>query len=93
VVTLGAAGALLVARDGAAMRVVAVPATRAAAVDATGAGDAFTGALAAALAEGRPLEEGVRRAVVAAGLATLRAGAREGMPTATELDTAIRSGS
>ena len=60
-----------------------------AAVDATGAGDAFNGALAAGLVDGRPLEEAVRRAVVAAGLATTRSGAREGMPTSGELDAAL----
>jgi ribokinase len=60
-------------------------------VDTTGAGDAFNGALAAALAEGRSLEEAVRRAVAAGSLATTRPGAREGMPTPAELDVALGS--
>ena len=38
---------------------------------------------------GLPLEEATRRAVVAGALATTRVGAREGMPTATELETAL----
>ncbi len=68
------------------LRIWEVPAAAVEAVDSTGAGDAFCGALAAGLAEGRPLAEAVDRAVSAAGLATTRAGAREGMPTATELE-------
>ena len=63
-----------------------VPAERVATVDSTGAGDAFNGALAAAIAEGRPLAEAVHRAVAAGALATTHVGAREGMPTAVELE-------
>jgi ribokinase len=66
-----------------------VPAAKVATVDSTGAGDAFVGALAAALAEGRPLTEAVRRAVAGGGLATRRNGAREGMPTSSELEEFI----
>jgi ribokinase len=68
------------------LRVWELPGDRVATVDSTGAGDAFVGALAAAIAEGRPLEEAVRRAVAAGALATTHNGAREGMPTAGELD-------
>ena len=63
-----------------------VPADEVATIDSTGAGDAFCGALAAALAEGRPLAEAVKRAVAGSALATTHVGAREGMPTAAELD-------
>jgi ribokinase len=63
-----------------------VPADRVATVDSTGAGDAFCGALAAALAEGRPLAEAIQRAVAGGALATTHVGAREGMPTAKELE-------
>jgi ribokinase len=63
-----------------------VPADQVATIDSTGAGDAFCGALAAALAEGRPLAEAVKRAVAGSALATTHVGAREGMPTAAELD-------
>ncbi len=82
IVTLGSGGALVVPRDGPARSVAATPVE---AIDTTGAGDAFNGALAAALAEGRSFEEAVRRAVAAGGLATTRVGAREGMPTTAEL--------
>jgi len=58
-------------------------------VDATGAGDSFNGALAAGLAEGRPLLDAVQRAVVAAGLSTRVGGAREGMTSSTEFERAV----
>jgi ribokinase len=87
IVTLGVAGALLVPWEGAAQT---VPAIVIEAVDTTGAGDAFNGALAAALAEGRDIDEAVRRAVAASGLATTRPGAREGMPTAADLEAVLR---
>jgi ribokinase len=68
------------------LRMWEVQAAKVATVDSTGAGDAFCGALAAALAEGRPLAEAVNRAVSGAALATTHVGAREGMPTAAELE-------
>jgi ribokinase len=68
------------------LRVWEVAAEKVATVDSTGAGDAFCGALAAALAEGRPLSEAVQRAVAGGALATTHVGAREGMPTRVELE-------
>jgi len=68
------------------LRVWEVSAEKVATVDSTGAGDAFCGALAAALAEGRPLSEAVQRAVAGGALATTHVGAREGMPTRAELE-------
>ena len=82
VVTLGAAGALAVPADGQAL---AIPALHVVPVDTTGAGDAFNGALAAGLGAGLPLNAAARQAVAAAGLSTMRPGARGGMPTAAEL--------
>jgi ribokinase len=76
VVTLGAAGALVVSPTG----VAHVEPPVLAAVDTTGAGDTFNGALAATLAEGIGIFDGTRRAVVAASLAVTAAGARVGMP-------------
>jgi ribokinase len=86
-VSLGGAGARLVTADGA----VDLPASRVEAVDTVGAGDTLNGALAAGLAAGLSLGEAARRAVVAASLAVTRAGAREGMPTAAELEQALRT--
>ncbi len=87
-VTLGAGGAVLVTRDD-PEHPVEFAALKVEPVDSTGAGDAFCGALAAALAGGRPLDESVRRAIAAGGLATTRVGAREGMPTKAELDEVL----
>lgn len=90
IVTLGAEGALLVARGETGARTSRrFAAQRVTSIDTTGAGDAFNGALAAALAEGRSLEEACRRAIVAGALATTRPGAREGMPTRAELEAAL----
>jgi ribokinase len=85
-VSLGASGAVLVPADG---KPVDIKAPKVKAVDATGAGDALNGALAAALASGVDLERAARRAVVAASISVTRAGAREGMPTASELEAAV----
>jgi len=88
VVTLGAAGALVVERGDTRDSVVTtdVPAHRVEPVDTTGAGDTFSGALAAALAEGRSLVDAVRWAGAAAAFSTTKAGAREGMPDRATLD-------
>jgi ribokinase len=86
IVTLGRLGAQLVHVDDSG-KVVSeeVPAPEVEAIDTTGAGDAFNGALAVALAAGRPIGEACRWAVTAGALATTRVGAREGMPTAAAL--------
>jgi ribokinase len=82
ILTLGAAGALA---DGPEGRVLA-PAPRVTAVDTTGAGDAFNGALAVALAERRPLAAALAFANVAAALACTRRGAQPSMPTREEVE-------
>ena len=84
-VSLGAEGAELRTADG-SVRILALPVE---AVDTVGAGDTLNGAVAASLAAGYPLEEAARRAVAAASLAVTKAGAREGMPTAAELEVAL----
>ena len=81
-VSLGSSGAVLVTKDA---KPIDIKAPKVKAVDATGAGDALNGSLAAALASGLDLETAARRAVVAASLSVTRAGAREGMATAAEL--------
>jgi ribokinase len=87
VVTLGSGGALLVEGS----RRAAFPAVPVDAVDATGAGDTFSGVLAAWLAEGRTLDEAVAAANAAAGLSVTRPGARGGMPTRAAIQAALRS--
>ncbi|MEU9604168.1 ribokinase [Streptomyces sp. NPDC048057] len=85
VITLGAAGCLHARRDG---EPIAVPAPRVTAVDTTGAGDTFTGALAVALGEGRPVREALRWASCAAALCVQREGASTSMPYRPEIDAA-----
>jgi ribokinase len=54
--------------------------------DTTGAGDAFSGALAWAIADGRDAEDAVRLAAGAGALATRAVGARASLPTREELE-------
>lgn len=82
VITLGTKGCLVATRD----EVRAIPARRAETVDTVGAGDAFNGALAAALARGRPLTEAAAWAVAAAALATTQPGAQSALPTREAID-------
>jgi ribokinase len=64
------------------------------AVDSVGAGDAFNGALAVALAERAWLRGAVRFANAAAALAVTRPGAQGGMPSRREIEELLaRSGS
>lgn len=83
-VTLGARGALIATAEGRAT----VPAPEVDAIDTTGAGDAFAGALAAALAEGHPLAEATRFAVTAGSLACTTLGAEPSLPTREALVSA-----
>jgi ribokinase len=76
VITLGAAGAVLAGPAGTA----AVPGFRVPAVDTVGAGDAFVGALAVALAGGLDPAEAVLAACAAGAAATTRRGAQDGLP-------------
>ncbi|MEU5163683.1 ribokinase [Streptomyces sp. NPDC020875] len=85
VITLGARGCLYADRDGTRLT---VPAPRVTAVDTTAAGDAFTGALAVALGEGRPVEAALRWATCAAAICVGREGASVSMPYRPEIDTA-----
>lgn len=73
---LGERGALL--GDGAGQRLF--PAHRIAPVDTTAAGDAFTGALGAALAAGEEMERAVAMANAAGALACLAPGAQPSLP-------------
>jgi ribokinase len=63
-----------------------IPGFRVPVVDTTGAGDAFAGALAVALAEGTPLPQAVRFANAAGALACTKAGAMIAMPARAEVD-------
>jgi ribokinase len=81
VVTLGNEGAAVIERS----RVERIPAPRVDAVDTTGAGDAFCGALAQALDAGADLVEAARWAVRAAAASVTKPGAQGGLPRAADL--------
>ncbi|MGW5319818.1 ribokinase [Nocardia thailandica] len=84
VTTLGADGVRYRGPDGAEVH---VPAPTVTAVDTTGAGDAFTGALVADWHRG--VETALARAVIAGALAATRHGAIPALPTRAEVDRAL----
>jgi ribokinase len=88
VVTLGAEGALIVREDGITERVAGVPVS---VVDTTGAGDAFTCALAVALAEGQPLVDAVLFATHAGALACTKLGVIPALPRRAEVEMRLRT--
>jgi ribokinase len=66
-----------------------VPGLRVEAVDATAAGDTFNGALAVALAEGRPMDEALAFANAAAAISVTRLGAQASIPGRDEVEAAL----
>ncbi len=68
-----------------------LPAYPVVAVDTVAAGDAFNGALAVALAEGKNLDETMRWAMAAGALAVTKTGAQDSMPTRDELGEFLAS--
>jgi ribokinase len=87
ILTMGAKGFLL-ADSG---RADFVPAIKVDAVDATAAGDAFTGALAVGLAQGQELFEAACFANYVAALSVTRVGAQSSMPSRQEVDSFIKA--
>ncbi|MGI9529358.1 MAG: ribokinase [Acidimicrobiia bacterium] len=85
VMTLGERGAQVVTVGDVAY----VPAPEVAVRDTTGAGDTFCGAFAAAMDDGHDVFDAAARGVVAGSMATTRIGAREAMPTRSQLDERI----
>jgi ribokinase len=59
--------------------------------DTTGAGDTFSGVLAAGLARGWELDRAARWATAAAALSVTKSGARGGMPAASEIEAVAAS--
>ncbi|MCP9623539.1 ribokinase [Nocardia otitidiscaviarum] len=89
VATLGAAGAVWVRRDGGTVVGGHQPAPRIHATDSTGAGDAFVGALATALARGDDLPAGVAFATAAAALAVQSPGTHSAYPGHEQITAAL----
>ncbi|MFC6235732.1 ribokinase, partial [Leucobacter soli] len=87
VVTIGADGALIADADG-TERVAAYPVT---AVDTTGAGDAFVGAVAAELAAGSSLLDAVRFATAVSAVSVQRVGAQSSYADRAEVEAFIAS--
>lgn len=88
VVTLGAQGAVLYQREAPEVR---VPAPSVSAVDATGAGDTFCGAFAAALSEGAQVADALRFAVVAGSLSVQAHGAVPSIPSRADIDANLNT--
>lgn len=80
-VTLGPRGALALVSN----KICAVRGRAVTAIDTTGAGDCFVGAVASQIANGRPIEEAFEYANLAASLCIQRMGAGPSMPTETEV--------
>jgi ribokinase len=86
VITLGGRGCVVSSEEGRAV----VAAKQADVVDTTGAGDAFTGTLAHALAGGASLVEAAARANAVAALSVGRRGTQSSFPSAAEVASAMR---
>ena len=87
IVTLGEQGAYYATADGGEYQ----PPFPVNAVDSVGAGDAFNGALAAALSAGQTLPQAAQLASAAGALAVTKVGAQDAMPTDREVAAFLRS--
>jgi ribokinase len=86
-VTAGAKGVFISTED----RVEQVEPPTVSVRDSTGAGDTFSGVLAAGLARGWELHRAAHWATNAAALSVTKSGARAGMPTASEIEAVMAS--
>jgi ribokinase len=90
-VTLGGEGSVVLDSQAAGPNVTKIAPTVVKAVDTTGAGDAFTGAVAARLAAGDPLAAAAAFASVAAALAATRKGTQAAYPGMADVDRLLAS--
>ena len=88
-ITLGNAGSIAHAVGPDGVDTVRQQAFRADAVDTTAAGDTFTGFFIGGLAEGRPLNECMRRASMASAISVTRMGAAVSIPKVEEVESRL----
>ncbi len=88
VITEGPRGARVFARSGDEYR---VPPFKMKAIDTVAAGDAFSGALAAGLAEGKALADALCFASAAAAVSVTRRGAQPSLPTRRQIAALLRN--
>jgi ribokinase len=87
IVTLGAKGVVCLQGDD----FYTVPGHKVNAMDTTGAGDCFTGALSVALMEGRDLKDAIAFANIAASLSVQKIGASDSLPYREQVDSILNS--
>jgi ribokinase len=85
---LGSQGVVVLGSD---ENPIAIPAHKVSVADTTAAGDAFNGAFAVALSEGKTPEQAARFAVAAAAISVTRHGAQPAMASRAEIDALMRS--
>ncbi|GIW25362.1 MAG: ribokinase [Meiothermus sp.] len=87
IITLGEQGAVWVAPEGSGYQ----PVPKVEALDTTGAGDAFIGALATAICEGQALPQAVQLGCVAGALAVTKVGAQSSLPWREDVSARLES--
>lgn len=89
VVTLGSKGSVAVTKEGKGWSVAALP--NQTIVDTAGAGDCYTGTLAAGLFGGMPFPLAMKRASIAASLSCTKAGTQESFPYSGDVEDQLRN--
>ncbi|MBN9544899.1 MAG: ribokinase [Alphaproteobacteria bacterium] len=89
VLKLGGEGVVVLGGDDVPLT---IPARKVTVADTTAAGDAFNGAFAVALSEGKTAQEAARFAVAAAGISVTRQGAQPAMAKRAEIDAVMARG-
>lgn len=91
IITRGEKGAYAQLCEGGTHNARAMPILAEALIDTTGAGDSFTGALAAALSLHQPFELALKFAAYAGSLACMKLGAQTALPSAADITAALQS--
>jgi ribokinase len=88
IITMGSRGAFVASRELSKF----IPSHKVKAVDATGAGDIFNGALAVAIAEGQSLVDATEFANAAAAIGVTRLGAQSSVPNRKDIESLLQTG-